>query len=143
MSIGTVYKLFQNDKPENILYIGSTRMMLRKRFLAHKHAAIYHPSRLYTYMRENGIETFDIEPIELFVGSKFELQKREEFYRVKFNPPLNTRRCCVGFDPASPTYHRDRSKQYYKYNKIKKRAYYLQHRERILERMKVKRQSAI
>ena len=143
MNIGTVYKLFQSDQPENILYVGSTTMVLRKRFQSHKSMAIYHPSRLYTYMREHGIENFGIQPLHFFVGSKFELQKIEEFYRIKYNPPLNTRRCCIGLDPASPTYHKDRSKQYYNQNKHKKRAYYLQHRERILERMRMKRQTTI
>jgi hypothetical protein len=139
MNFGTVYKIFHSKFPEQILYIGSTKMLLRKRFQAHRHMAIFHPSRLYTYMRQNGIENFNIQPIKSYFGTKFELQKMEEFYRMKYNPPLNSRRCCVGLDPASPNYHKDRSRQYYKNNKNRKHAYYVKNRQHILERMKRKR----
>lgn len=85
-----VYRLFNED--QELFYIGSTKMTLRKRMNNHRAAAKGgSSSRLHQAMRESGPENWQIEVLEQ-VPSANELKEKEQEFIDELSPPLNENR---------------------------------------------------
>jgi hypothetical protein len=97
MISGTVYKLVDTRVPEEVLYVGSTETSLNQRWSTHKSDAKRYNSNVNTYLRDQGIDHFELVSLER--GSFKDtaaLREREEEYRVKLNPTLNSNTCSTG-----------------------------------------------
>lgn len=93
--ITTIYKI--TDTTNGKIYVGQTTMVIRKRFSSHKNHATNsnRPNDrkciLYQAMRQNGVDNFTIEPIEIVEGSRGKADKREIYWIAKLdslNPEL-------------------------------------------------------
>jgi hypothetical protein len=112
MLSGIVYKLVDKRVPEVVLYVGSTEQSLSERWRLHKCDAIRSTSKINTYLNEQGVDHFELVLLER--GSFKDtaaLREREEEYRVKLNPTLNSNKCSTGLTKA------EYKKQYYAENK--------------------------
>jgi group I intron endonuclease len=89
MKTAYIYKITNTITTD--IYIGSTIQKLKSRFKAHKsNANLNKNGKLYDYMRENGIDKFNIELVEQF---KYELKSeigiKEKKYYNELKPSLN------------------------------------------------------
>jgi len=94
---GFIYKLYHVDHPETF-YIGSTTKRLSLRLSRHKSEAkrLRCNSSLYTFMREQGIDSFTIESIEeVDVRDKEQLRLLEQRYIQNTSPLLNEKRAHI------------------------------------------------
>lgn len=134
---GKIYKI-TNDIDDEV-YIGSTIQSLNDRWINHKSEMIniekYPNSKLYTKIRELGVEHFKIELIEEYSCENLEELKQKEQQWIRTHGTLN--------------YHlpgRTR-KQYWEENKEKiievEKQYYETNKEQILEKKKIYRQNNI
>jgi hypothetical protein len=80
---GKIYTLF-NEKNE-MVYVGSTCRTLKTRFRDHRH-----------YNAKWRIQLHEAYPCD----SRFELEQREEHWRLKLNPRLNKNRASTGIPPC-------------------------------------------
>jgi len=89
----SVYKIVEKGLDE-ALYVGSTGKKLSRRRNVHVQHARTNDSKFYKYIREHGgMDNFELVVIEECPNlTKDELRQREEYYRKKLNPPLNTYR---------------------------------------------------
>jgi hypothetical protein len=133
MISGTVYKLVDKRVPEVVLYVGSTETSLKIRWSRHKKHAKVRTTKINTYLREQGVEHFELVSLEhgLFKDIAA-LREREEEYRVKLNPTLNSQKCFTGLTEAE--YHKQYNKQHYAENKDEIKKHYVENREKILKR---------
>ena len=91
MQIGVVYKLVHKDHPDEILYIGSTKMALRDRLQQHRfHKDGTDPKS--EYIKEHGVENFILIELERMMCNRYFLQETEQHYIERYTPPLNKRR---------------------------------------------------
>jgi hypothetical protein len=137
MISGTVYKIVDTRVPEVVLYVGSTETSLSERWRTHKYKSQSSTSKLYTYIREQGVEHFELVSLEHgFFKDTEALRQREEEYRVKLNPTLNSYKCKT--DPVA--YKRQFMRKYAPEHRTEKRAYdkahYQLNRDRILKRQR-------
>lgn len=92
MTYYKVYKIVNTEDDE--IYVGCTKLLLRRRWSRHLYALKKHPDRkLYKYMNDIGVKHFRIELIETR-GCETELagHKFEQHWINKLEPALNTRR---------------------------------------------------
>jgi hypothetical protein len=84
-------------------------------------------SKLYTFMREIGIEHFKIELIEEYTCEI--LLEREQYWIEQLNPELNTKRAI-----ANPNYEQEcRDKEE---RRERSKTFYHSHKEKLLKKMK-------
>jgi ribosomal protein L44E len=116
MISGTVYKIVDKRVPEGVLYVGSTETSLHTRWGKHKNKVKSSTSKKNTYIREQGVEHFELVSLERrMFKDNAALREREEEYRIKLNPTLNSYKCFRNITESQ--------KQYYAENreKIQKR----------------------
>lgn len=84
-----IYKLVNDVNDE--IYVGSTASTLTKRLYGHKYSVKRgKTSKIYSFMRDLGLEHFRIVLIEAFeCKNKDELRKREQYYIDELKPCLN------------------------------------------------------
>jgi len=94
---GFVYKLYHIDQP-NTFYIGSTTKRLSRRLVEHRSEArkTRSKSKVYRFMREQGADSFTIEPLEeVDVENQEQLRLIEQRYIEQLNPLLNDNRAHI------------------------------------------------
>jgi hypothetical protein len=138
MISGTVYKLLDKRVPEEVLYVGSTVQSLKTRWIRHKHDSKSPQSKLYTHLRDQGVEHFELVSLEReMFKDKDALREREEEYRVKLKPTLNTIKCFTGLAGLGLT-EAEYQKQYRAANKDEIRAtkkqYYAKNKDELNKR---------
>ena len=95
---GKVYKIF-NDV-DDMIYVGSTtKEFLSQRMAEHRYTYARKRCKkikVYSHMIKLGIEHFNIVLLESYpCKSRDELCAREQFWKEKLNPKLNTRACFI------------------------------------------------
>jgi group I intron endonuclease len=134
---GKIYKLINdlNDK----IYIGSsTYQYLSTRLRCHKNSSKNETgrrdSKLYKYIREKGIEHFQIELIEEYTcETKQQLCEREQYWIEQLKPELNMFRAI-----ANPNYEQECRDKNERCERSK--AFYHSHKEEILKQNKLYRE---
>ena len=84
----------RNKENDNVIYIGSTKQQLNKRFLGHLHAFKQGKSMsLYNFIRENedNIDNYYIELYENFSGTVEELKKTVAHFEKLVNQNMRMR----------------------------------------------------
>jgi group I intron endonuclease len=83
--IGIIYKIFSENI--NKVYVGQTKNSLKFRFQGHlSDARGGNPNYLYNSMRKYGINTFNIESLEILKNcTREDLNAREKFWISKYN----------------------------------------------------------
>jgi hypothetical protein len=87
----TIYKLVDTDTGD--FYIGATKNSLEMRLKQHKQSINYRESKIYTRMKEVGLEKWDIFPLCIVyedIDYK-ELYKLEGDFIRKLKPKYNTK----------------------------------------------------
>ena len=86
-----VYKLVRTDKPEDgtDAYVGSTSQPLKSRLWDHRASAKRVDSKLYTRMREVGVENWQILPLVICPCNKEEIFGYEKMWIDLLKPDLN------------------------------------------------------
>jgi group I intron endonuclease len=130
---GKIYKL-TNDLNEKIYIGSSTYQYLSERFNMHKQMCKDETgrrnSKLYTFMREIGIEHFKIELIEEYTcETKQQLVEHEQYWIEQLKPELNMFRAI-----ANPNYEQEcRDKEE---RRERSKAFYHSHKEVISQKGK-------
>ncbi len=94
-TVGLIYKIINEDTPNEVCYIGSTCKTLKQRLKLHNNSAtaIHHRNyniRLYIHMREFGQHKFKIHLVEAVEFEyKSSLLEREKHWINTLNPTLN------------------------------------------------------
>ena len=94
---GKIYKICEVNKngEKNIIYIGSTVQKLNNRFSYHLKSATYindekYQWKMYKYMRQQGINKFNIDLIINYnCKNEYELKEIEYEYIKLFKPKFN------------------------------------------------------
>ena len=106
----SVYRLYSTECPDQI-YVGSTKLTLKKRFQLHKSAAKTKTTRVYMHLRKYDMDTWRIELIE----EAEEYRKREEFWRLQIGT-LNEVRAYLSPEEKAEI-HREWHKRYPEINR--------------------------
>lgn len=90
---GKIYKLINGVDDE--IYVGSTIMTIGSRFSHHKSSVSIYPDRpVYKHIRDIGVEYFTCVLVEKYPCENYrELQKREEYWKIKLSASLNGQKC--------------------------------------------------
>ena len=92
--VRTVYCITKKVPDDNYdMYVGSTRTSLSGRLKIHRsHSSVQHAknSKLYTRMREVGLDKWCIRPIFVHTCSENEIRQYEKKYCEILQPDLNT-----------------------------------------------------
>ena len=129
---GKIYKIINDNDPEKF-YIGSTIYTLSKRMSLHSSASkiLSKQRKLYTAMRENGIEQFKIILLENYsCNNKEELHLREQYYISQLKPFYNMKSAIV-----SDEERKQQKKHYLEENKEKIKQHKKQYREENKEKV--------
>lgn len=95
-TVGFIYKIINEDIPNEVCYVGSTCKTLNQRLSIHNRASKNigyraYNMKLYVYMREFGQHKFKIHLVEAIeFTDKSSLLERERHWINTLNPPLNT-----------------------------------------------------
>ena len=82
--LGRVYKI--TNSVNDMIYVGSTKTTLERRFTHHKSSAKTHNFKLYKSMQDIGIDKFSIELLEeKYFDNDDELKKLEQEYINKYD----------------------------------------------------------
>jgi hypothetical protein len=110
-STGTIYKLVYIPD-ESLFYIGSTVKPIWERLSDHRAAALNGTTPLYTCMRENGRDNFDIQTVEDDVPIS-DLISRENHWIHELKPTLNknTELCITEQERDRRKYSKNRDKR--------------------------------
>ena len=109
-------------EPDVILYVGSTVQPLARRWSLHKSRAKHLHKKKWgkkfaTYLREQGVEHFQILPLMgIECETKEDLRKLEEVFRKKNDPEFNSIRCHLTKDEQKE-YQRVNTAGWYQRNK--------------------------
>lgn len=158
-SRGKIYKLVSTteiDTDPYAIYVGSTTCELHTRFCYHKSDSKRGSSKIYKAMRELGVDTFRIELLEEYPCKDYEeLRMVERIWQDELNAKYNTIRAYRSVEDIRTDQRKFRQenrekvllqkKASYQRNRVQRRSYYRQYyidnRERILERAKLYRVS--
>ena len=94
-TVGFIYKIINEDIPNEVCYIGSTCKTIKQRLRIHNSAATNTGDRnyniqLYVHMREFGRDKFKIHLVEAIeFEDKNSLLEREKYWINTLNPTLN------------------------------------------------------
>lgn len=107
---GYVYRIFHDD---NIIYVGSTNKM-EHRIAQHKHRLTHtndacHNLKLYTYMREHGLDFDNIE-IKSNIVSEESRKSTEDLLITILKPIGNTKRAMLSEFERDPSIYRKNHK---------------------------------
>jgi hypothetical protein len=87
---GIIYKILDN-RTQALVYIGCTCQQLSQRMATHRSTSKTGTSKLYKYLRNEGIGFFSIHNLELFpCKTSNELEDRETYWLQKLQPEYNT-----------------------------------------------------
>ena len=124
MQVGYVYKL--SSLLTNNVYIGSTKLNIHDRLIRHRACFRRYNKRQGSYTTANMLLMYPdcvIESIETVHYNDISfLRERESFHILNNNNCVNKRNAVFNYD-AYYLLNKDRLKQYYQDNKVKKLAY--------------------
>ena len=87
-----VYKLVRTDKPEDgtDVYVGSTSKSLKLRLQQHRKDSKRCKNKLYTRIKEVGVDNWGILPLLIHVCNQEEIREFERCWIALLSPDLNT-----------------------------------------------------
>ena len=109
-----IYKIWYADSP-NEIYVGSTKRNLAQRMGDHRrHAKSGIPYKVYTIMREKGINNFEYVMLDSkLVRNRDEQMAFEQKYLDKLKPTLNSCRAVKNGDTRMLYFRERRKNKYY------------------------------
>lgn len=131
-----VYKIVNDVNDE--IYVGSTTLTLKQRLKYHiKRCKAEGKTKFHKAMREIGIENFHIKLLKKYtLESRKDLLKREEYWRKKLKPTLNTIQSQTTKEEKNLK-ARIRRQNNLEYYREKDKQKYAKHKDKILENAKV------
>ena len=135
--VGWVYKWIHKDRPEIVLYVGSTSQTLHQRYTAHKAQLKYKPSPLHIWINEqscwNDMQMIPIAKVMFYIISQL---KEQEYKFQELMQPKFGLRAVVPADVKRIRHrdgmrrHRERSRE--RINKLERKWYHkVKHKRRI------------